>query len=79
MAEPPICGDNRILPARILGCGNPITRWELVYRCTHCDAPFHKHCAEKHFKADSVLTQEHIDSLTDEELAKLEIPAGRKP
>ena len=76
--EPPLCGCNSVLPARIIGCGNKIQNWNLVYKCTHCDTPFHKHCAEKHFRNDDVLTQEHIDSLTDEELSKINIPP-RKP
>lgn len=73
--EPPICGTNSVLPARIIGCGNRIRSWDLVYRCTHCDTPFHKHCAETHFKNDNVLTQEHIDSMTNEELARINIPS----
>ena len=64
--KPPICGQNAVLPARIVGCGQPIETWDEVYRCTHCDVPFHKECANKHFDGH-VLTDAHIDSMTDEE------------
>ena len=62
-----ICGDNLVLPARIVGCGKGIDSWNLVYRCTHCDVPFHKDCAGKHFLG-GVLTDEDIDDMTQEEV-----------
>lgn len=64
----PICGENPVLPSRIVGCGRPIADWNSVYRCTHCDVPFHKECAEMHF-AGRVFTQADIDSMTNEEAA----------
>ena len=63
-----ICGEGKIFPARIVGCGKPIETIDELYRCTHCGIPFHKDCAETHFRDDNILTQEHIDSLSDEEV-----------
>lgn len=64
-----ICGENPVFPARIVGCGKSIDGWESAYRCTHCDVVFHKECAERHF-AGQVLSQDMIDSMTDEEAAR---------
>ena len=53
-AQVAICGENAVLPARFVGCGKPIAKWEQVYRCTHCHAPFHWECAETHFREEPV-------------------------
>jgi hypothetical protein len=68
MMKPPICGQNLVLPARITGCGKQIETWGEVYKCTHCDIPFHKECANKHFLDGDVLTEAHIKSMTQEEV-----------
>src|SRR5689334_21384677 len=34
-----------------LGCGGEIT--DVVYRCTDCNAPFHRQCAIRHFDEKS--------------------------
>ena len=65
----PICGQNSVLPARFVGCGKPIEDWALVYRCTHCDVPFHKDCANTHFEGP-ILTNEMIDAMTPEEVER---------
>jgi hypothetical protein len=67
--RPPICGQNDVLPARLVGCGKEIESWEAVYRCTHCDVPFHKDCANTHFDGQA-LTDEQIDSMSSEEIDK---------
>jgi hypothetical protein len=78
IAEPvAICGDNPVLPARIVGCGKPIEDVASLYRCTHCDVPFHKACANKHFSDGDVLTEEHINSMTDEEVQLAAAALGR--
>lgn len=46
------CGENPVLHATRLGCGERIETCAEVYRCTHCATPFHRHCAERHFAAD---------------------------
>jgi hypothetical protein len=59
-----VCGENQsILPADMVGCGKSFASPREVYRCTHCDVPFHKECAEKHFQSDNVLTEEMIDEI----------------
>lgn len=70
-----ICGANDALPARFVGCGKEISSQKEVYRCTHCDVPFHKNCANYHF-TDPVITQEMIDSLTPEEMKQVRPPIG---
>ena len=44
-----ICGQNPVLPAGRVGCGQPIYTCAEVYRCTDCGVPFHRECAVKHF------------------------------
>src|SRR6185437_11921707 len=56
-----ICGRNRLLDADFVGCGQPIVLVSELYRCTHCDVPFHKKCILKHFESDNVITQEIVD------------------
>jgi hypothetical protein len=56
-----ICGTNcSPIPADMVGCGKPIASLNALYRCTHCDVPFHKECADKHFQGDNVLTEEMV-------------------
>lgn len=74
---PPICGSNGALPARFVGCAHQIESWSQVYRCTHCDVPFHKDCANHHF-TDPIITDEMINSLTPEEMDQVNPPKGWK-
>ena len=67
-AAPPVCGENHVFPARLAGCGESISSWQEVYRCTHCDIPFHKDCANRHF-SDQSITKDQIDSMSDAEVA----------
>jgi len=53
-----ICGQNGILDADLVGCGQIIWETHEVYRCTDCCVPFHRHCAKKHFESGNVLTPE---------------------
>lgn len=44
------CGQNVAVPAHFIGCGQTIDDARDVYRCTDCETPFHKVCAQKHFR-----------------------------
>lgn len=74
-----ICGQNSAMPARLVGCGKPIAGIDDLYRCTHCSTPFHRDCAEKHFKSDNIFTQEMFDSITPEEWAVIKRPKNTTP
>jgi len=43
----PLCGANA--SDIDMGCGQPILDVDHLYRCTDCNAPFHRACAEHHF------------------------------
>ena len=45
-----ICGANATFPAERVGCGLPIGTCAEVYRCTDCSVPFHRDCANAHFR-----------------------------
>lgn len=47
-----ICGENPLLPANRMGCGQGIGTCAEVYRCTDCTVPFHRDCARRHFGQD---------------------------
>lgn len=67
-----ICGDNATLLAEFVGCGQPIGTIEELYRCTHCSVPFHRDCAEHHFKDSTVLTLQMVEEIEREARATQE-------
>jgi len=59
--ELPVCGKNGLLDADFIGCGQIIWDVKDLYRCTDCDVPFHKQCAQKHFDKNNVLTEDVVE------------------
>ena len=57
-----ICGANATFPAERVGCGLPIGTCAEVYRCTDCSVPFHRDCANAHFRTSPPVVGDRLDT-----------------